>query len=66
MEKVISETEDAGSVNLRHYTVKLIARYLYVSGELAAESMVADERHIQDGIPHDQQSESRSSCIEWS
>jgi 3-O-alpha-D-mannopyranosyl-alpha-D-mannopyranose xylosylphosphotransferase len=30
---VIGETEAPGSVNLRQYTVRLLARYLYVSGE---------------------------------
>jgi hypothetical protein len=30
---VIGETEAPGPVNLRQYTVRLLARYLYVSGE---------------------------------
>jgi 3-O-alpha-D-mannopyranosyl-alpha-D-mannopyranose xylosylphosphotransferase len=30
---VIGDTEEPGSINLRQYTVKLLTRYLYVSGE---------------------------------
>jgi len=30
---VIGESEAPGAVNLRQYTVRLLARYLYVSGE---------------------------------
>ena len=33
---VIGESEAPGAVNLRQYTVRLLARYLYVSGESAS------------------------------
>jgi 3-O-alpha-D-mannopyranosyl-alpha-D-mannopyranose xylosylphosphotransferase len=33
LERVISETEEAGPVNLRRYTVKLLSRYQYISGK---------------------------------
>jgi 3-O-alpha-D-mannopyranosyl-alpha-D-mannopyranose xylosylphosphotransferase len=51
---VIGETEAPGSVNLRQYTVRLLARYLYVSGESPSVRVMTDDRSFQDGIPHDQ------------
>lgn len=51
---IIGETEAPGSVHLRQYTVKLLARYLYVSGESLSVRVVADGRSFQDRIPHDQ------------
>ena len=33
LQSVMSETESPGRVNLRQYAVRLLARYLYVSGE---------------------------------
>lgn len=39
---VMSESENPGSVNLRQYTVKLLARYLYVSGEFLRVRSMAD------------------------
>lgn len=33
LQNVIGETENTGRVNLRQYAVRLLTRYLYVSGE---------------------------------
>jgi 3-O-alpha-D-mannopyranosyl-alpha-D-mannopyranose xylosylphosphotransferase len=51
---VIGESEAPGSVNLRQYTVKLLARYLYVSGESPTLQVMTDDRSLKDRIPHDQ------------
>jgi hypothetical protein len=53
---VIGESEAPGPVSLRQYTVRLLARYLYVSGESPSLQVVTDDRSFKDGIPHDQQS----------
>jgi len=53
---VIGESEAPGPVNLRQYSVKLLARYLYVSGELPSLRIMTDDRSFQNRIPHDQQS----------
>jgi len=53
---VIGESEAPGPVNLRQYTVKLLSRYLYVSGESPSVRVVTDDRSFQNRIPHDQQS----------
>jgi hypothetical protein len=51
---VIGETEAPGSIHLRQYTVKLLARYLYVSGESSSLRVMTDDRSFQDRISHDQ------------
>jgi len=51
---VVGESEAPGPVNLRQYTVKLLARYLYVSGESPSVRVVTDDRSFKDRVPHDQ------------